>query len=142
MSNIAVSLLHSDLKRQDEFEAAQKVSFDFKNDSISVDDNFHFAESSNVFLKNSAILSLFLSAGKDEKYHHPRFLLFDNIEDKGMETVRSHLFQRLIVERATELEVPFQIIYTTSMMNPELELDDYTIGPAYSEQHRTLQFPD
>ncbi len=142
ISDIAVSLLHSDLKRQDEFEVAQKVEISFFDDTISVDDKINFAESSNVFLKNSAILSLFLAACKDNEFLHPRFLLIDNIEDKGMETARSHLFQKLIVEHATETEVPFQVIFTTSMMNPQLELDDYVIGPAYSKELKTLDiFP-
>jgi hypothetical protein len=65
-------------------------------------------------------------------------LLLDNIEDKGMEMIRSQLFQRLVVERATELNVPYQVIFTTSMMNPKLELQEYVIGPAYTEENRTL----
>jgi len=140
ISDIAVSLLHADFKRQEEFEAAQKVELNFLNDAMSVDDHVNFAESSNVFLKNSVIFSLFLAAGSDEEFFHPRFLLLDNIEDKGMEMERSHLFQRLIVERATELKEPFQVIFTTSMMNPELELDDYVIGPHYTKEEKTLNF--
>jgi len=89
-------------------------------------------------LKNTAILSLLLAAGKDHKFFHPRFLLFDNIEDKGMETIRSHRFQKLIVELATEITVPYQVIFTTSMMNPELELEDYVIGPHYDHENKTL----
>lgn len=138
ISSIGASLLRADFKRQDEFEAADRVELNFLDDAISVDGRMNFAESSNVYLKNSAILSLLLAAGEDAEFFHPRFVLFDNIEDKGMEEARSHLFQRLIVERATELEVPFQVIFTTSMMNPELELDDYTVGPAYTKDNRTL----
>ncbi|NKF23613.1 AAA family ATPase [Solimonas sp. C16B3] len=138
VSEIAVSLLHADMDRQEEFTAAAKVEFAFANDAMSVDGKVNFAESSNVFLKNSAILSLLLAAGVDREFNHPRFLLLDNIEDKGMELERSHLFQKLIVERATELTAPFQIIFTTSMMNPELELDDYVIGPAYTKYRRSL----
>lgn len=140
ISEIAVSLLHADFKRQEEFELAKKVELNFKNDAISVDGHINFAESSNVFLKNATIFSIFLAAGKDKNFFHPRFLLLDNIEDKGMEMPRSHLFQKLIVERATELEEPFQVIFTTSMMNPELELDDYVIGPGYTKEEKTLNF--
>ncbi len=140
VSDIAVSLLHADFKRQEEFERSKHVELNFRNDAISVDDHVNFAESSNVFLKNSSILSLFLAAGKDKQFFHPGFLLLDNIEDKGMEMERSHLFQRLIVERATELEIPFQVIFTTSMMNPKLELDDYVIGPCYTKEEKSLMF--
>lgn len=138
VSEIGASILRADFKRQEEFETAQSVEVKFWDDAISVDGRLNFAESSNVFLKNTAVFSIFLAACQDPNFFHPRFLLFDNIEDKGMEEARSHLFQKLIVEISTELEVPFQVIFTTSMMNPELELDDYTIGPAYTKEHKTL----
>lgn len=138
VSEIGVEILKKDFKRQPEFENPQKLELNFRNDSIALDGKVNFAESSNVFLKNTAIFSLFLAAGADPMFFHPRFLLLDNIEDKGMEMARSQLFQRLIVEQATELEVPYQVIFTTSMMNPELELQEYVIGPAYSEANRTL----
>lgn len=135
---IAASLLRSDLPRQEEFIEAQSVALDFQNDSMTVDGKINFAESSNVFLKNASVLSLFLAAGRSLGFYHPHFVLFDNIEDKGMQVERSHLFQRLIVENATEIKRPFQVIYNTSMMNPELELDDYVIGPAYTKDQKTL----
>lgn len=139
-SSIASSLLHADFKRQEEFENAEKVELNFTNDAISVDGKLNFAESSNVFLKNSAILSILLASAEDREFIHPSFLLLDNIEDKGMEMSRSHLFQELIVKRATEMEIPFQVIFTTSMMNPKLELEDYVIGPAYTDELRSLDF--
>ncbi|WP_406735864.1 AAA family ATPase [Thioclava sp. GXIMD4215] len=138
VSQIAAAILRSDLPRQDEFISAKDVSLNFKNDANSVDGTYNFAESSNVFLKNATIFSLFLAAMKDDAFYHPRFLLFDNIEDKGMQEERSHLFQKLIVEHATAFEAPFQIIFTTSMMNPALELQDYVVGPAYTHENRSL----
>ena len=140
ISELAAEILRLDLRRQPEFETAEEVTIDFRGDSISVGGLVNFAESSNVFLKNAAVLSLLLAAGKDMQFYHPRFLLIDNVEDKGMEEVRSHLFQRIIVERVTELEMPYQVIFTTSMMNPELESDDYTIGSAYAGENRSLDF--
>ena len=138
VSQNACSILKDDMERQEEFKKAGTTSVNFHDDAIAVDGKMNFAESSNVFLKNTAILSLLLAAGNDKNFYHPKFLLFDNIEDKGMEPERSHLFQRIIVERATELKVPYQVIFTTSMMNPELDLDDYTIGPHYDHDNRTL----
>lgn len=138
VSSIGVEILKSDFRRQPEFENPSKLEISFRNDSIALDGKVNFAESSNVFLKNTALFSLFLAAGTDPIFFHPRFLLLDNIEDKGMEMIRSQLFQRLIVERATELTLPYQVIFTTSMMNPTLELQEYVIGPAYTEDNRTL----
>ena len=139
VSEFAASTLRSDLDRQAEFSGAGSVGVDFRSDSVSVDGSVNFAESSNVFLKNAAVLGLLLAAGTDEEFNHPRFLLIDNIEDKGMEESRSHLFQQILVERVTELGRPYQVIYTTSMMNPNLELDEYTIGPAYTSENRSLR---
>ena len=139
ISELGKGLLRSDLPRQSEFMDASNLDVKFTNDSISVDGLVNFAESSNVILKNSAVLALFLAACDDEQFNHPRFLLIDNIEDKGMEEKRSHLFQRRIVERSTESRLPYQVIFTTSMMNPELELEDYTIGPAYTSECPSLE---
>ena len=139
ISDLAASMLREDMERQAEFLGAGRVEVDFRDDSIAVDESVNFAESSNVFLKNTTIVGLLLAAGQDEKFYHPRFVLIDNIEDKGMEVDRSHLFQRLIVERVTEIGRPYQLIYTTSMMNPELELEDYTVGPAYTSEQRSLR---
>ena len=140
ISKFGADILRSDLPRQAEFIDAGKMHINFRYDSIAVDRLVNFAESSNVILKNSAILALFLAAGSDPQFNHSRFLLIDNIEDKGMEEARSHLFQYTIVKRASELELPYQVIFTTSMMNPELESDDYTIGPPYTSEFRCLEF--
>ena len=138
ISQFGAAILRRDLPRQPEFATARSVNINFQNDSISVDGLVNFAESSNVVLKNAAILSLLLAAGTDGKFFHPRFLLIDNVEDKGMEESRSHLFQGLIVEYAAEVKIPCQIIFTTSMMNPNLEVDDFTIGPRYTSENRSL----
>ena len=139
LSELASSIIRSDLNRQEGFAGAGSVKVDFQSDSISVDGSVNFAESSNVYLKNAAILGLFLAAANDEKFFHPRFILIDNIEDKGMEVERTHLFQRILVESVTKLDHQYQAIYTTSMMNPELELDDYTIGPVLTSRNRSLK---
>lgn len=138
ISQLGGDILRSDLPRQSEFMDASGLAINFVNDSMSVGGLVNFAESSNVILKNSAVFALFLAACSDEQFNHPRFLLIDNIEDKGMEEARSHLFQRIIVERATESKLPYQVIFTTSMMNPQLELEDYTIGPPYTNERRSL----
>ena len=140
ISDMGSGILRSDLPRQREFTRADNVTIDFRNDLITVGGQSNFAESSNVILKNAAVLALFLAAGVEPEFNHFRFVLIDNVEDKGMEEVRSHLFQRTIVERVGDLKLPNQIIFTTSMMNPDLELADYTIGPEYTSEGRSLEF--
>lgn len=140
VTSTARSLLMQDLKRQEEFQQPAQVSVDFADDAILVDGKMNFAESSNVVLKNVAILSLLGAAARDDKFFHPRFLLMDNVEDKGMEQVRSHNFQKIIVDLSKSVSTPHQIIFTTSMLNPDLDLDQFTIGPHYSEDLHTLDF--
>ena len=139
ISRIVSGLLQKDLDRQEEFQKAKVVAVDFLDNSIAVDGKMNFAESSNVYLKNATLLGILLAAGYDSKFFHPRFLLMDSVEDKGMETERSHLFQQLVVDEAKKLNLPHQIIFTTSMMNPNLESESYVIGKKYDSEKRTLQ---
>ena len=131
--------LRGDLDRQDEFHHADLVEINFRDNSIFVDGDLNFAESSNVIVKNSVILALFAAATEDEKFLHPRFLLMDNVEDKGMEDMRSHNFQNIIVNVSEAAKPDHQIIFTTSTINPELDHDKFTIGPKYTHQQRTLR---
>lgn len=139
-SKAAAILRMDDSGAQEEFKIADSVDLSFEDDAILLDGLANFSESSNVFLKNAAILGLHLAACTDKGFLHPRFALFDNIEDKGMTPSRSHRFQELIVKLTTDTPIANQVIFTTSMMNPELELDDYVIGPHYTEGKKTLDF--
>ena len=138
VSDTARGILRQDLERQAEFRNAQTVSIKFGDNSVLVDGELNFAESSNVIVKNAAILSLLLAATQDEHFYHPRFALLDNIEDKGMEQDRSHNFQELIVGLSQNTSLDHQIIFTTSMFIPSLDNEGYVIGPNYTHERRTL----
>lgn len=138
ISSIGRRLLTSDLQREDSFENPSTFSVNFGDDAMLVDGKMNFAESSNVVLKNTAILSLLLAATYDAAFWHPNFLLMDNIEDKGMEQERSHNYQKLIVTESNKAKFPHQIIFTTSMISPELEDSGLTVGPKYTRQNKTL----
>jgi len=86
-----------------------------------------------VYLKNAFRLALLQASCSDESYIYPRFLLMDNIEDKGMQAERSHIFQKEIIRVSSEIEVSHQIIFTTSMIEPELDSSSYTVGNHYDE---------
>jgi hypothetical protein len=122
------TLLHEDLKRQDAFIAAKRVEFDFGANSLAVDGQTFFSASSRVILKSSFFIGFLQAARKDPAFRHPRFCMLDTIEDKGMEQVRSHNFQRLIVQRSRELSVEHQIIFATTMIAPELDIPELTVG--------------
>lgn len=56
-----------------------------------------------------------------------------------MEPERSQNFQRIIVETSATLGVEHQIIFTTSMIDPQLETTDLTVGEHYTESNKCLQ---
>ncbi|MDR9364264.1 MAG: AAA family ATPase [Balneolaceae bacterium] len=133
-----IELLQADLPREEVFQNPETVNFDFGNDSINVNRRSNFAASSMVILKNSFHLSLLISSTTNEYFRYPRFILMDNIEDKGMELERSQNFQRLIVSVSESLDVDHQIIFTTSMIDDELNNSDYVVGPFYTHENRAL----
>jgi hypothetical protein len=138
VGSIGRQLLTKDLPRENSFERPTTFSVNFGDDAMLVDGKMNLAESSNVILKNSAILSLFLAACYDSECWHPKFLLMDNVEDKGMEMERSHNFQRIMIEESEKARFSHQIIFTTSMLDPTLEDSTYTVGPKYTREHKAL----
>ena len=133
-----VGLLQRDTGDQDAFVDAKSFAFSFGNDAMSVDGKSNFAASGLVILKNSFHLGLLMASLQDPQFLLPRFMMFDNIEDKGMVPERSWNFQRLICSASAASKAAHQIILTTSMLDPELEGSVALIGPAYSQQNRTL----
>jgi hypothetical protein len=67
-------------------------------------------------------------------------MLMDNIEDKGMMEERSQNFQRILVSECDKLTNDYQIIFTTSMIDPDLNKSEYVAGPFYKKGNHTLQF--
>jgi hypothetical protein len=63
----------------------------------------------------------------------------DNIEDKGMTEARSQNFQRLIIAIDNEISSDHQIIFTTSMIAPELDRPELTIGDKYDFNNKSLK---
>lgn len=132
------TLLHNDLRRQDSFENAQRVEFDFGTNRITVDGHSYFSASSRVILKSSFFLGFCAAAMKDPLFRHPRFVMIDTIEDKGMEPERSHNFQNQILRVSEESKVEHQIIYATAMISPDLDDEQFTIGRFSTRDDPTL----
>jgi hypothetical protein len=134
-----LSLLQSDLGRQPEFQIGKKVELDFDKNTFSLDGQNNFSESSNVYLKNSVRFALFFASLEKDFFRFPRFILCDNIEDKGMEPVRSKSFQEKLVEMSQASETKHQIIITTSMISEELNDTDICVGEFYTKENKTLK---
>ncbi len=139
IEDYSLRLLHSDLGRQREFKTGKNIKLDFHKNIFTLDDENNFSESSNVYLKNSVRFAIFFASLEKDFFRFPRFVLCDNIEDKGMEPVRSQSFQNEVVKISSESEVRHQIIITTSMISPALDNSDLCVGDFYTESNPTLK---
>ncbi|WP_417452651.1 AAA family ATPase [Kiloniella sp.] len=135
-----LEFLHQDLERQSTFVDANRVNFEFDGDRISVNDESYFSASSMVYLRNSFFASLALASANDKSFYHPRFLLMDTVEDKGLEPERSKNFQRLLHEKCSTAKSDMQIIIATSMIAEELNTPEITVGEYFTHTNRTLKF--
>jgi AAA domain len=133
--------LARDLSEHSDFDNIETVSFSFAEDWIAINGNKNRVGSASgmVVLKNSFLLSLFATSLVDQEFNLPRFLLMDNIEDKGMVQERSWNFQRLIVETSTAAQAKHQIIFSTSKIAPELRDSPMVVGGEYTKLRRTLK---
>jgi len=135
-----LALLHNDLPREEAFIKAKAVQFDFPSNKLSVDNQSYFSASSRVILRNSFFVGLFAAATKDSSFRHLRICMLDSIEDKGMQPERSHNFQRMVVKVSQAALSEHQIIFATSMIAPELDVANLTVGHYSTLQNHTLAF--
>ena len=132
----ALNLLKKDLNREEGFKEAKNLRINYEDNSIYIDDvKKKFSASSNFYLKNTARFSLFFASLEIPEMRYPRFILCDNMEDKGIEKERAQNFQKLIIETAKLYPTEdYQIIYTTSYISDEFEGSEYCVGDFYSEE--------
>ncbi|NVK56898.1 MAG: AAA family ATPase [Alteromonadaceae bacterium] len=138
IENLTLDFLHKDLDRQSTFKHANSVSFDFEGDRLSVNGESFFSASSMVYLRNSFLAAFHFAAARDPGFGHPRLLLMDTVEDKGMEVERSKHFQNLLAEKATATNSEHQIIIATSMISEKLNNPRYVVGQHYTHENRSL----
>ena len=139
LSEATLDVLKADAVHEEIFVDGSKVEFDFAEDRVTIDDRALFSASSMVYLKNAFRLAMLKCSCEDSSYLYPRFLLMDNIEDKGMAEERSQLFQREIVKLSNSLDVEHQIIFTTSMIDGDLNQSKYCVGDFYNMHNKTLK---
>ncbi|RVU81802.1 hypothetical protein EOL70_24915 [Leucothrix sargassi] len=139
IANKTLELIKKDLDREESFKNAQQVTFSFLLDTIKVDDVSLFSASSTALLKTCFKLAILIASCNESSFLYPRLALLDNVEDKGMEEIRSQNLQKLIVEESERVEIEHQIIFTTSMIDPTLNNDKYCIGEFYTSSNKTLK---
>lgn len=132
-----IQFLKGDLDRQDSFVDPKHIDFSFAKNSITVDDHTYFSASSRVILKSSFLVGFLSAAMQERTFRHPRFLMIDITEDKGMEVERSHNFQEQVVKLSNESETIHQIILATAMPSEKLSKKLF-VGRFSTLQHGTL----
>lgn len=131
-------LLINDLRRQDIFENPQRVNFNFRDNSISINEQRYFSASSRAILKSSFALALLAASTKLAFMRDPRFCMIDTLENMGVEAIRSQNFQRQILRVSQAASVEHQIIFATAMLTPELDAPQYTVGRHYTRDAPSL----
>jgi len=136
---ITLYILQHDLDRQEEFRSGRKVEIDFLRDTYSLDEGNNFSASSKTYFKNAVLFSIFFTSLELNFFRYPRFIICDNMEDKGMEKVRTQNFQELITAMSDRYQEEHQIIFTTSMVSDELNYKPYCVGEEYDRNNKTLK---
>ncbi|EDT6764415.1 AAA family ATPase [Salmonella enterica subsp. enterica] len=138
IEDITKRLLISDGGNESAFDNPGDVFIDFARDRMYLDGMSKFSASSMVIFKNSIRLAIFLHCVDDPLSRMPNFIIMDNIEDKGMVDARSHNFQHIIIDECNNLKNPYQLIFTTSMIAPDLDNSTFCVGPYYPKGSHTL----
>lgn len=139
--NNGIFLLHNDHDRQEEFRNATSITLDYGQNIIYLDDGHtKLSASSSFYLKMAARFAFFLASMQVDSMMYPRLMLSDNMEDKGLEEERSRNFQKILVKRLTDFGNPnYQVIFATSMIAPELDKAEYTVGEFYTKDNKSLK---
>jgi len=139
-----IAFVKRDLKngrpREEAFFNPKEFALVPEKNTYRLDGRNQFSASSMTYLKNCAHFAILFVSLELDYFRYPRFILNDNIEDKGMQPERSHAFQKMIVEISDKYKGEHQIIFTTSMIAPELEGSKYCVGEHYTEQSKSLKF--
>ncbi|HEX8289664.1 MAG TPA: AAA family ATPase [Pyrinomonadaceae bacterium] len=135
---LTLDILKKDLPRQSEFTTAKNVEIDFYKDSFSLDGENNFSASSNFYFKNAVRFAIFYASLETSYFRYPRFIFCDNMEDKGIEQIRTQHLQKVITEISETYQIGHQIIFTTSMIEPTLDNSKYCIGRKYDEKNKSL----
>jgi len=142
VKELTIEILRNDLPRQEEFRTGKIVDVDFLRDSFTLDGNNNFSASSKTYFKNAVLFAIFFSSLEFDFMRYPRFIICDNMEDKGMEKERTQNFQELITNISNgylKEGKTHQIIFTTSMVSDKLNDTEYCVGDYYDTDNKTLK---
>ena len=145
INKYALELIKADGKYEEKFKSSTKVTINFRENTFYLDNRNRFSASSMVVLKNCVRFAIFFASIQLGFFRYPRFILCDNMEDKGMVDKRSKNFQKKVVEIAESedfINKDFQIIFTTSKIAKKLNIPKYTVGKFYTPENKSLDFSE
>ena len=139
IGELTIEILHEDIvdKSNNTLNNAKGLVTSFEKDFLSVRQG-RLSASTQAFLKNSFYLGFLKFAIEDVDCRLPNFLILDNIEDKGMVPDRFRRFHHLLVDYSDSIDIPHQVILTTSYIDDDLNDSGHCIGPSYNAQPYTL----
>lgn len=137
----ALYFLQNDFNRQEEFKKATDFTIDYANNMAFLSKEYaKYSASSAFYLKLTARFALFIASLSIPSIRYPRFILADNMEDKGIEKERAQNFQKILIERLKDFDPnTYQVIYTTSYITEELNNSEYVVGEYYTAENRSLK---
>ncbi|MBF0408965.1 MAG: AAA family ATPase [Candidatus Riflebacteria bacterium] len=138
ISELTVEILRNDIQCEESFAQAEAFEFDFGKNKMIVDGRSKFSASSICYLKSAFFFALFKLSLEENRVFYPRFSLLDNIEDKGSTPERVQNMHQQIISSIEGVKEDHQIIFTTSVLSPELKDSQYCVGPEYNFELKTL----
>lgn len=139
LGSISTQILEMDSGNEDKFKSATKLTteIDFAKDRWLLNERVNYSDSSNVVKKTALHLAILLFSIKDETCRYPRFSIMD-FECADINQVRSHNLQR-IIKSCLDGETDYQLIMTTSKVEPSINNDAYGVGRFYDKNDYILK---
>lgn len=133
LSKLSTEILEKDSGNESKFITATELisEIDFAKNRWLLNERVNYSDSSNVVKKAALHLAFLLFSIKDVNCRYPRFSIMD-FECGDINEGRSHNLQKLIVSSLEGL-TGYQLIMTTSKIEPTLNNDNYGVGRYYNK---------
>ena len=130
-------LLLSDVGADKDLKNVKDIEINFTKNRLFLDERTNFAASTMGYIKNCFSISLWEAAVENSFFIFPRFLLLDNIEDKGIDSERIFNIQSHIDEFCNNSSIQCQIIISASQLDQKFINTDKIIGKYYYDEETT-----
>ena len=136
-------LLLNDIGADKDLKKIKDIKINFEKNRLFIDERTNFAASTMGYIKNCFAIGLWEASVENSTFKLPRFMLLDNLEDKGIEDDRICNIQNSINDFCENSAVSCQIIISASVLNSKFINTDKVIGQYYYDEvltGKTLNF--